>query len=41
MMNAGRFETVYKAIFEGKYFVNLLDWQELDLKVSTSSGVKS
>lgn len=36
MMNAGRFETVYKATFEGKYFVNLLDWQELDLKVSTS-----
>ena len=39
LMNAGRFETVYKTTFEGRCFVNLLDWQELDLKVSTS-GVK-
>lgn len=38
MMNASRFETVYKAIFEGKYFVKIIDWQQSDIKVS-SAGV--
>jgi hypothetical protein len=33
-INASRFETVYKAVFEGRYFVAVNDWQQLDLKVS-------
>lgn len=36
MIKASRFETVYKAVFEGRYFVRVTDWQQLDLRVSAA-----
>jgi hypothetical protein len=41
LMNASRFETVYKAVFEGRYFVVVTDWQQLDLRVSAAGVLPS
>jgi hypothetical protein len=35
-MKASQFETVYKAVFEGRYFVQITDWQQIDLKVTAA-----
>lgn len=34
-MAASQFETVYRAVFEGRSFVRVTDWQQLDLRLST------